>query len=496
MIVGFSNSDSEFSLDIEKVFAVIALLFYSELLAFQSAFALSEGDGTTLFPEASYNPLTPLLRLTQHGIFILTLGLLILRWRQTLRVSTQGLFIWGLLLLVMASFLWSDTPAVTQRGTLSLLETTLFGLYFAARFSRREQLNLLAVCGSLFALTSLLFSLALPSFAIEAGVHAGDWRGPLIQKNLFARSLVLFAIASYIHQPKQLLGKSIRALTLLLCILLVVLSASKTGIVILILMLGLIESQKFFYKLFIQLPMAFIPVICAALLSAMATLVTAASNAQGIVNLTGRDLSLSGRTEIWSALITKISERPLLGYGYQGFWRGIYGESAYIGKVFDNTYLPPHSHNGFFELTLAFGLLGLILFALSFLLNARFALRLPIATFEPTALWPLTYLTFIVLYNQTESTLVAHNSIFWTLYIALTFSKAPTATPQAPPEKKRSPKTTTPQLCQPLAKSTTIKPASPTFRGVWGRQCGPQAAQLATQQRRGLGRKSPFLTLN
>lgn len=425
MIVGFSNFGfSNYRLDLEKVFATIALLFYSELLAFQSLFSLSEGEGASFFPTSAYNPLTPLLRLTQHGIFIVTLGLLVLRWRRTLQVSAKGIFFWGLLLLMLASPLWSDTPGATQRSAISLLETTLFGLYFAARFSMQEQLKLLTVCGSIFAVVSLLFSLAVPGAAIEAGVHAGAWRGPLIQKNLFARALVLFAIAAYINQPTRWLGKAIGSLTLLLCIFLIVLSASKTAIVILILMLALIELQRFLYKLFVGMPMLFVPVVCAVLLSGMAAIVLAVTQAQAIVDLTGRDLTLSGRTEIWSALIVKINERPLLGYGYQGFWRGIYGESAYIGKVFGNTYLPPHSHNGFFELTLAFGLLGLGLFALTFLVNARFALLLPAITSPAVALWPLAYLTFIVLYNQTESTLVAHNSIFWALYVALTFSKA------------------------------------------------------------------------
>lgn len=437
MIVGFSH----FKIDAEKAFAIVSLLFYSELLAFQSLFALSEGEGVTLFSPPYDSPLTPLLRLTQHGIFLVTLGLLALRWRQTLRASTKGFFIWGLILLTLVSFLWSDTPTMTQRGSISLLETTLFGLYFAARFSRQEQLNLLAICGTLFATTSLLFTLAVPSAAIEAGVHAGDWRGPLVQKNLFARGLVLFATVAYINQPESFWGRGMRLFSLLLCIALIVLSGSRTGIVILILMLGTVELQRFLYSLFNSLPKLFVPAVCAAILAVAAAIVAVVNSAETIVEATGQNITLSGRTEIWSALVTKIGERPLLGYGYQGFWRGIYGESAYIGKVFDNTYLPPHSHNGFFEITLAFGLLGLGLFALSYLLNARFALLLPAAVPQTISLWPLAYLTFVVLYNQTESTLVAHNSIFWVLYVALTFSKVTereTAEVLEPQKKNRS----------------------------------------------------------
>lgn len=420
MTIGFPG----FKIDIEKCFALLALLFYSELLAFQSLFSLSEGEGLLLSPETAYNPLTPILRLIQHGVFLATLSLIILRWRQSLMAASKSLFLWGLLLLILTSFLWSDFPDTTLRNSISLVETTLFGLYFAARFSLKEQIAMLAACGSIFAITSLLFSLAIPAQALESGVHAGAWRGPLIQKNLFARALVLFFLVSYIHQPASILGKIVRWCTLLLYVSMVVLSTSKTALIILIFMFLLVQCQKFLYQIFTRLPMLFVPVVCAALLTAMTTVFLVASNLEALVTLTGRDLTLSGRTEIWGALITKISERPLLGYGYQGFWKGIYGESAYIGKVFGNTYLPPHSHNGFFELTLAFGLIGLVFFALSFLGNIRYALLLPAVVPANESLWPLAYLSFLVLYNMTESTLVAHNSIFWALYVALTFSQA------------------------------------------------------------------------
>ncbi|NJM97829.1 MAG: O-antigen ligase family protein, partial [Phormidesmis sp. RL_2_1] len=117
----------------------------------------------------------------------------------------KNIFFWSLLAVVFTSFLWSDFPDITQRRSLAILETTIFALYFASRFNLKEQLKILAFTGSLFAIISLLFSLAIPAQAIESGIHAGAWRGPLIQKNLFARVLVLFCIASYLDRsPSKL----------------------------------------------------------------------------------------------------------------------------------------------------------------------------------------------------------------------------------------------------------------------------------------------------
>ena len=39
-------------------------------------------------------------------------------------------------------------------------------------------------------------------------------------------------------------------------------------------------------------------------------------------------------------------------------------------------------------------------------------------------IWYLMYLTFLLIYNISESTLVATNSIFWILYVTAIFSLA------------------------------------------------------------------------
>lgn len=407
---------------IEKWFAVIALLFYSELLSFQSLFNSSEGAG--LSTDAVSSPLSPLLQLAQHGIFMLAGGLIILRWKSSLYTASKTLSFWCLLAIVLSSFLWSDFPDLTQRRSLAILETTTFGFYFAARFSLKEQLQILSFTGTVFTAISLLFSVAIPSQAIESGIHAGAWRGPLLQKNLFARVLVLFFIASYLNRPTGKLWNAIRLLTVLVSFLLVILSGSKSALAVLIIIVGFIALQRFLYRIFLKNPLSLVPAICTVLLLTISTLMLVVTNASVLAGSAGRDLTLSGRTTIWHALLTKIGERPFLGYGYEGFWKGIYGESAYVGKVYGTTYIPPHSHNGFLELLIAFGLIGFTLFVLSLWSNAKYALALPVRMRSYEAYWPLVYLWFIILYNQTESTLIAHNSIFWALYVALTFSKA------------------------------------------------------------------------
>ena len=37
------------------------------------------------------------------------------------------------------------------------------------------------------------------------------------------------------------------------------------------------------------------------------------------LDLTGKDITLTGRTDLWTVALVQISERPLLGVGFQAF---------------------------------------------------------------------------------------------------------------------------------------------------------------------------------
>lgn len=72
------------------------------------------------------------------------------------------------------------------------------------------------------------------------------------------------------------------------------------------------------------------------------------------ISFLGKDLTLSGRTLIWSHAFDMIEQRPLLGYGANSIW------GSFIGTIetFAN-YRPPHSHNLYIETLLRFGIIGL-----------------------------------------------------------------------------------------------------------------------------------------
>ena len=148
------------------------------------------------------------------------------------------------------------------------------------------------------------------------------------------------------------------------------------------------------------------------------------SNAESGLSFLGRDTTLTGRTELWPAVLDMIRQRPWLGYGYGGFWLGWEGESAHVWlwNYYELYLKPVHAHNGLLDLWLNLGLLGMAIFIPQFLLTLLRAVKRVRLTKTAEGLWPLGFLTLMLTYNITESSLLTHNNVFWLLYVTIALS--------------------------------------------------------------------------
>lgn len=148
----------------------------------------------------------------------------------------------------------------------------------------------------------------------------------------------------------------------------------------------------------------------AVLVLATATTVTAfvalvISNVQTVLQVYGRDADLTGRTEIWAAVLDALAERPLLGFGLdalldlqrptpvtQDLW-------AAIG------FRAVHAHNGALDLAGQIGAVGLALHLLVVLQTAALAVRRA-RRGDDVATWALLLLPAIALMSGTEPVLL------------------------------------------------------------------------------------------
>lgn len=354
----------------------------------------------------------PLFYLIYPVILLLSL----VHWKGIVRIGIKEKPLWVLLGLILVSVSWSAAPEATLIRSLSLMVTTIFGAYFAARYSLNEQLKLLAWALGLGVLFSFVFTLAFPQYGINHGLHEGAWQGIYLHKNHLGRHMAisvlvfLLLVMSSRRRHRWLLWAGFG-----LSVSLLLLSASKTAVVIFLIpmiLLPLYSALRWSYGWMV-------PFLIAVVLVGGSVATLLAYSAETILNAMGRDITLTGRTDLWAALFDKAWQRPWFGYGYGGFWLNWQGESADIWLA--TGWYPPHAHNGLLEIWLALGLVGLLVFIVVFLMAVLRALVWVRSTKSATGFWPLVFLTLIFLVNLTESTFDSR-TLFWVLYVATILS--------------------------------------------------------------------------
>ena len=396
----------------EKCFTIFSLVFLTGLLSWSSLFVSPDPKVAALNVDSPFESIASLL---QYLIYTIAFLLLIARWRSSIWVALNDPFVWLLPTIALASFLWSDFPDWSLRKAFATVQTSYFGWYVASRFSLKQQLQLLGWALGIVVLLSVAFTLIFPSAAIEAGANAGAWRGPFTQKNLFARLLVLGSIVFLLLALDSHKQRWICGIGFSVCVGLIVLTSSKTALLLLVLFMVLLPLYRSLrWQGTIMVPLMITVVLVGGSIAAAIL-----GNWENLLHAFGRDATLSGRIGLWQSAIEKILERPWLGYGYQGFWRET-GEATVIWA--SEGYKPPHAHNGLINLSLDLGLIGLAVFLLTIGMNyfrAIYWLRLGKTSIE---LYPICYITFFLMYNSSENTIIEQNSIFWALFVAIALS--------------------------------------------------------------------------
>lgn len=398
---------------LEKVFTVITLFYTTgAILPF-----ITGNNGQT--DSSQINPIDSAIKAAIYTVVFVFIS-------QRLRSFARGLrkvrWIVVLGLVALASALWSEDPSLTVRGSAVLLATTAFGIYFGTRYTVHQQLHLLSWTFLLVIASSFFFAIFLPEYGIEQGINGNfsDWQGAFAQKNILARAIVL-AILVFLFAGSM--RRSLRWLAIAGSVVLLGLSGSATGMIV---CFGIIVTLPLYNYIKNQSAVP-LPVIGFGLLLA-ASLFALTINIGGLLHLVNKSPDLTGRTELWNAVMLSISKRPWLGYGFSAFWSGTNAESALVRDSVGWT--ADYAHDGFLDVLLQVGVVGLATFLVGYLVLWRRALALlmSVAGFAPV--WLCTYLVFMLLYNLTEGSILAQNSIYWVLYVSTAVSLVPGSLPE------------------------------------------------------------------
>ena len=314
----------------------------------------------------------------------------------------NNLFFCGYMLIMLLSFSFSNIPGYTLKASLVYIGVTLALIYIGKQYTWKD----------LLAMLTWYHGIAVILFLVYGMEHFGH-------KNYAGPTMALSAILLYLWSVD--VSRKYKFIFMSLAMLAVVFvqqAGSGMGKALIFILICLLGFLRFLKRLPPRTAFACMGVFLAIAVS-LVILIT--ENAEYIiVDKLGKDMTLTGRTYIWAQVVDAINKYPLFGYGYGGFWQEWRGPNDPSFNVrTPNGYKPPHSHNGFLDIGLNFGWIGLSLFSLSLLVNIYYGVLHLIRTKDSTSGLPLIIFTWLMITNFTESTLVSISS-GWAFYVLMT----------------------------------------------------------------------------
>ncbi len=354
---------------------------------------------------------SPLARLLWYPGYALIILLLLRRLPLVARLAVFNPILVLCVLWCGMSMLWSVDPAITFRRSIALLVTTVFGLLIAARFDWNAMVQRLAAIFGLLAIISLILALFFPAYGVMSEIHVGSWRGAWIEKNYMGgamtKGLVLMMCAFAMRPDRGWLWVPLG----FLCFFLVLMSTSKTALLISLSMIGMFIAIRIFRRFpILRIPLMYMIVLS---IGVFATLMMTIPDA--MFELIGKDRTFTGRTDIWNGIIASIKQEPWLGYGYGVYWLDPLGPSYYVRLELQ--WGIPSAHNGWFETILSAGIVAGALFGALFVSTLLLAID-RIKNGGTETYWVILSCMMFLMFSMSESTILQQNDLSWVMFVA------------------------------------------------------------------------------
>jgi exopolysaccharide production protein ExoQ len=375
----------------------------------------------------------PIDRQVYTGLLVMGLIVLVSRRRQVGRLLRANLPVVVFFLYCVISLLWSDYPDVAfKRWTKALGDLVMVLIVVSERDPIAAVKRLLARATFLLIPVSVLFIKYYPALGRSYGQW--DWKtyysGVTTNKNSLGVICLLFGLGSawrflaiFHSRVKgrigQLLGHGVilvmviwlfrmaNSMTSLACFLVASLLLLATHV-------RVVERRPATVHFLVGMVIC----ICASVLFL--------GLGPGVLESMGRNATLTDRTGIWAVVIGMI-KNPLIGTGFESFWLGPRLQTVWKAYGWG----PTEAHNGYIEIYLNLGWIGLGLLAVVIATGYRTVL----AAFRrklPTGNLVLAYFVVGVVYNFTEAAFFRMMAPAWILFLL-----AVTRIPGSPSPKVR-----------------------------------------------------------
>ena len=322
-----------------------------------------------------------------------------------------GLYAVAFGMLAVISSYWSIFPTATFRQSVALCLSILTGFCIGVNTSTYNYLS--AIAKSCFFVSILSLGGLLAGVSSSRGID-GSFIGILTHRNSLASVAGVGLICSATHQNK----KSLK--TLIVCVVFIatiVLTASRT------------TELSFILSIF--------AVWCITLASkhrtggvgvvilmagTVAGLFWSAGGPGSLLRLVGRDSTLTGRTDLWTLVVSFIKMRPWIGWGFGVTWRDDSPIFSVTRLLFPEL---RSAHNSVLEVWLALGFFGVSLASIWFLRSFWAVYWVYFTTRSKSDRVCLTLLTFLAFRFVTEAGFPTQNSAYLFIVVGIPLVVAP-----------------------------------------------------------------------
>lgn len=214
------------------------------------------------------------------------------------------------------SFAWSDYASLTMRYGIQLCLTVMICVAIAYRLSPMTFVKIVFLASAMTGVASLLVGRTRADGMGYLGIYAS--------KNALANAssvLIIVALAVLVDRRLSARWRLPALASLLMGAMLLVMGQSSGALVstlgVVVVFCAIVMLQRMAPHM--RLVTIALTVV---LVAAIAVLLSSISDqlARIFLDLTGKDITLTGRTDLWAVAFEQIADRPFLGVGFQAFW--------------------------------------------------------------------------------------------------------------------------------------------------------------------------------
>jgi len=335
---------------------------------------------------------------------------ILVQWRRGFKILTDDRWLILIVLWSGLSIAWAIAPDVALRRWILAVIVIFLSVSLSALVNNTREIHKIALIATgMVMLANYACAVVFPDVFFVTEARGTYWTGMHPHKNnagLIAALSVLiwwFAAERFSHRWILWAGTGLWLLFLSQ-------TGSRTSQFALVVAIGCTVILSFKNR---YLRLSAITAVIAALLVGILSVLAGLLPGESVMATLFGDTTFTGRTVLWQFLVTQIHERPFQGVGIGSFW-GVNDSALFRANQTDWFATAAQGHNGYLDVTVTLGIVGLILFVAWIIAPFRSIIgnnaKVAAGRRVFCAIW-----IFALIHNCAESTLFRGDSILWIL---------------------------------------------------------------------------------